>query len=377
MKTVRKPWYRIPTAVVVALSFVLTGVGNAVHGAPSSALVTVKVGVGPFLDYQPWYLAHQMGFDKAQGLNLNIQNFTQQQLAISTLHRGDLALTYSCHECDFSYVKSVPELRDWMVTNQFKGFIIVGRKGALTYSGLVNKVGPKQAKARVVKSWKGKSFVMVESLRRGLLEAALSSVGLTINDVKIINFADDAKAALAFLQGTGDYYTGSLPQESKLLFQYANRFVNVGGTEVLGPAGLWYSTMVSQASWLKNQPNIVYKLLAVWYRTTRYMRVHPQKSFPLITSELNSAAAASFTVKQVIFLATRLNEFETLSEAKRTVFNPSSPLYWRLSAAYYAKQSTNVLPAGFKVDTVVVAQQFFNNFLKHTALVKWVNSPLP
>ena len=58
-------------------------------------------------------------------------------------------------------------------------------------------------------------------------------MGIGIDEVQLLNFADDQKAATAFLSGTGDFYIGSLPQERRLL-SMEDRFVNAGGSEVLG-----------------------------------------------------------------------------------------------------------------------------------------------
>jgi hypothetical protein len=42
----------------------------------------------------------------------------------------------------------------------------------------------------------------------------LENADLTLDDITILDFADDAKAAAAFLRGEGDFYYGSLPQGS-------------------------------------------------------------------------------------------------------------------------------------------------------------------
>jgi ABC-type nitrate/sulfonate/bicarbonate transport system substrate-binding protein len=377
MKTAWRRAYVILAAGALAFSLTVTGFGSGVPRS-EAGLQTVRIGVGPYLDYQPWFLAHKLGFDTQQGLDLNFTTLTAFQTGVADLQRGDLDLLFSCQSCTFSVVKKVPAVRDWMVTDQFKGFLIVGRKGqALTYASLVKKVGPNRAKTEVLKSWKGKTFVLVAANYQHLIEGALKAVGLSLNDVKLVTFADDAKAALAFIQGTGDFYTGALPQEAKLLQDFPNKYVKVGGEEILGPGGLWYSTMISKSSWLASHSQAANSLLAVWYRTMKYLAERPSQSYPTITTLINTASAGRLTTKQVTFLCTVLTDFETLPRARASVFNPRSPIYWRVSGAFYANANASVLPAGFKLSDVEVEQQHFRNFLSHKALVNWVNSPLP
>ena len=68
---------------------------------------------------------------------------------------------------------------------------------------------------------------------------------MSIDDVQTINFADDEKAALAFISGEGEFYMGGLPSEINLLMNHPDQFKLIGGAEILGPAGLWYSNVAS------------------------------------------------------------------------------------------------------------------------------------
>lgn len=66
-------------------------------------------------------------------------------------------------------------------------------------------------------------------------------IGFTLEGVEIIDFADDTQATAAFLRDEGDYYTGSLPQEVKLLSEEG--YVAVAENEAIGPGGLWFSNV--------------------------------------------------------------------------------------------------------------------------------------
>lgn len=378
------------TAVVASVSLLVAACGGGHPGAPrtgaqsasasgspssNAALTPVRVAIGPYFEYQPWLIAHELGLDKAQGVDLQVKVIASTQTAVLAVKRGDMDLAASCHACDFPLVKSVPDLRDFMITNQFKGFILIGRKGKTsTFAELAKKEGEARAKADILRSLRGKTFTIHKVAYGALMAAALSQVGLELSDIKIVDFPDDASAALAFTRGTGDYYIGSLPQEAKLL--QSGDYVNVGGTEILGDAGLWYSTMVSTQSWLESHADLVNKLLAIWYRTMKYLRDDPDRTMPLFTDAINQAAASNLPESSVRYIVTRLDFFPTLDEAQKLVYNESSKIYFWKSVEYYTKENRNVLPPNFNPRSVVVDAEYFARFLQQSALVAWVNSPL-
>src|SRR3990172_9998442 len=98
---------------------------------------------------------------------------------------------------------------------------------------------------------------------------------MTLADVTIINLPDDEKAALAFIGGTGDFYMGGLPSEINILQNHGDEFELIGGSEILGPAGLWYSQVASSADWLAANEDVALKLMALSYRFNRYVNEQP------------------------------------------------------------------------------------------------------
>jgi ABC-type nitrate/sulfonate/bicarbonate transport system substrate-binding protein len=342
-----------------------------------ASVTTVKVGIAPYFEYQPWLVAHELGLDKEQGLDLQFTNFPGTDKAVVAAYRGDVDIAANCLACSLPLMEQVPELQDWMITNQFKGFIVIGRNGeSETYADLSSGDGDEKAKQTVLKSMEGKSFAIRSASYKALLTAALDQAGLTIDDIEIIDFPSDSQAALAYAGGTGDYYIGSLPEEAKLLSEPA-KYVNVGGSEVLGDAGLWFSTMAAKSSWLKENPETTDKLLAVWYRTMRYMAEKPDSTLPLFTDAINKAAASKLSVEDITKITTELERFATLEQAEAEFYDPSSPTYYKKSLDFYVKGNKDVLPAGYDADSSVPAPMFFEKgVLANSELVDWVNSPL-
>ena len=350
---------------------------NAGGSIRASSLTTVTVGLSPFFEYQPFVIAHDLGLDAAQGLNLQFVDLTASGGPIvSGLANGSLNIGSSCYSCDFPFVAAVPTIRDFLITNQYSGFDVIGRPGALTYNTLVKTESPAKAKAAVLHSFIGKTFDIQASVYESLLFGALKSAGINPKSVVIDDFSSDAASALAFEHGTGDFYMGGSPQEIKLMGYSPPKYVIVGGTEILGPAGLWYSTYVALQPWLSSNHTVALKLIAIWYRTMRYVLAYPAYSYNIWTKAMNKEAAANYTVAQVETFTRSLEAYPTYQEAEATIYNPKSPLYYELCAKYYATTKGSVLPSGYKLSTIVVDTQYFRQFLASSALVSWVNSTL-
>jgi len=342
-------------------------------GASAEEEVTVRVGVTPYFDYMPWVVADKLGLDEELGIDLELVNITSTARGVAAMRQGSLDVVSSCHVCDFPLYASVPELRSWLITNQFKGFMVVGREGQPTYADLSKTMDPEAAKKQILEGMKGKEFALVLSNFEKLLTAALGQVGMGISDVKVTQFSDDAAAALAFQRGTGDYYMGSLPQESKLIATPG--YVNVGGHEILGPAGLWFSTMVSTNEWLTENPETVKKLVAVWLRFARYASEDFDRVAPLWVEATNERAGAAFTVEE--FKQTmELLYFPTTEQAQKTIYNPQSEAYWRNSVDFYKGQNAAELPEGVDPDSTALEQSYFEAVLADKKLADWIGSPL-
>ena len=201
-------------------------------------------------------------------------------------------------------------------------------------------------------------------------------VGLDPSKVKIVDFADDSKAALAFIRGTGDFYMGSLPQETKMLQDFPDKFAKVGGHEILGPGGLWYSSAIALQPWLNENQDTALKLMGVWYRTMRYLKARQDETVPLMTKHINDRTASKFEPEKVKFLINNLIGFATLRQAATSTFNPSSNAYNGKSVDHYAKRNAKVLPSDYKASTYFTEGAWFAKFQARSDLVEKVNAPL-
>lgn len=349
---------------------------TASSDADAQELQEIRFGLGPYFEYQPWAISKDLGLDKEMGLDFVLQTVNKVSFAVAGLQNGQYHHTMSCQTCTIPFYENVPTLRNWMVTNQFKGFAIIGRKGQTeTYAELAPELGHEKAKEQILLSMKGKTFAIVKVNHGPLVDSALQQVGLSIDDVNILNFPDHPSAGFAFESGEADYYTGALPQQIRLL-TVSDEYVNVGGHEILGPAGLWYSTMLSDQTWLEENEETALKLLAIWYRTMRYVEERFDYALPIWTESLNERMGSdTFSVDQTRIAIEEFEFFPTMEEAAEGVFNSESDLSWRNSVAHYLPSVEN-LPADFNADEYEVHSKYYDALRAREDLVAWVNAPL-
>jgi len=355
----------------------------SVGGLPVSAqdaageLIPVRVAMTPFFDYQFLTVADELGWDEELGLDLQFTWFTQSGPSIQALVNGSADTVNTCVICNFPFYESVPELRDFLTVNQFKGFVLIGRDGlAKSYDGLLAELGdPAAAKQATLEQVRGKTFPMYSANYETLLKATLDQAGMTLDDVEIVNFPDDEKAALAFIGGTGDFYMGGLPSEINLLQNHPDDFDLIGGSEILGPAGLWYSQVASSADWLAQNEDVAQKIMALSYRFNRYVNEQPETVMPIVARNMNEHSGVATSEEDLGFIFDTFLAFRSYQEDAETTYDPESELYWGKSADYYVTQSAD-LPEGADYRTQNPLDEWFANFLTRTDLLEWVDAPL-
>lgn len=208
-----------------------------------------------------------------------------------------------------------------------------------------------------------------------LLTAVLEQGGLTISDVTTINFPDDEKAALAMIGGEGDFYIGGLPSEINLLQNHSEDFKLIGGSEILGPAGLWYSNITATEDWLADNEEVALRIMAMSYRYNRYIQDDIDKVLPLVAEAMNAHSGVATSVEDLKFVFDTFLEFRTYQQDAETTYNPESDLYWEASAAYYVAKSTE-LPQGADFKLQNPLNEWFKKFLDRKDLLDWVDRPL-
>jgi ABC-type nitrate/sulfonate/bicarbonate transport system substrate-binding protein len=345
--------------------------------AAPAAAVAVRVAMTPFYDYQFFSVARELGWDKELGLDLQFTWLTQSGPSVEALANGSVDTVNTCVICNFPYYESVPELTDFVTTNQYRGFVLIGRKGAAkTYDEFNKELGDANAAVKAtLEQVRGKTFPMYAANYETLLKATIGQNNMTLDDVKVVNFPDDQKAALAFIGGTGDFYMGGLPSEVSILQGREDEFQIIGGSDLLGPAGLWHSQVGSTADWLTKNEDAALKITAMSYRYNRYVNEKPDVVLPIVAKAMTEHSGTALTVADLQYVFDTFETFRSYQEDIKTTYEPTSPLYWGNSADFYVKLSSD-LPAGADYRRTEPLDAWFAKFLGRADLLAWVDAPL-
>ncbi|MBS1881945.1 MAG: ABC transporter substrate-binding protein [Actinobacteria bacterium] len=342
---------------------------------------SVTLGVLPFLDYQPWYVAHELGLDKELGYDLQFKQFPLEPNEVQAMVRGEVQIGQGAIGSVIPLLPERPDLRVFLNLTQFKGFAFVVRKGAYeNYEEFAKELGnEKAARTATMKQFEGQDVVTIESSFKATIAAALEEAGLTYSDIKVTNFSESAAAAIAFIRGEGDIFMGGLPETVKLVKEHPEEYEILIGAEHMGPPGLWFSNAFVTESYLKENREQLLALTAIWYRTMRYLKEDKAKTYPILAAELNKASSGELSTAEIENLVPDFTYFPTSEEAKEKIYTPSSPSYWKTGTEYLVasneKQKT-IEPGSVSVEEFVVQEELFNEFLKDKKLVDYVNAPL-
>lgn len=350
------------------------GEGGGGQGTP------LKIGVLPFLDYTGWVAARDLGIDKEQGLQITLQPFPLEPNEVQAFARGSVDVASGALGSLIPLVSQAKDLRLVGNLSQFRGFAFIVRKddGFTPYPDLAEELSPDEARKESIAQMKGKSIVTIPSSFEATIDATLSQAGLSKQDVEIQAFNESSTASVAFIRGEGDVYVGGLPETVKLLTgELAQRYTTLVRNEQMGPAGLWFSNFAVSDRFLEDQRDTVMKLLAVWYRTARYIRERPDQAMGPMVDYLAQSTGGGIDLAQAKEQVPTFVYFQTLEESRKTVFNAGSEAYWRTAANYLVDQNQELdkIPKDYSLDWVV-QEDLFNELLDDQELVDFVNRPL-
>jgi ABC-type nitrate/sulfonate/bicarbonate transport system substrate-binding protein len=366
------------------LLVVVAGISTTTTAAQTTT--TVKVGLGPYYDYQLFYVAKELGIAQQAGLNLDLKSFPT--VPIRQVRRGDIDIGYGCHVCAFSSYEAFPTLRNFMISNQFRGFGLIGHRGKVKpYSEYLKEAGGKNyalAKRNFVQNEVvGKSVALVKVNHLAALAGLLKEGGATTDDVKLVDFAEGALAANAFLRGETDFYTGDLPQEARLTYSkdLRDRFILAAPQQAFGPGEqgvLLYSVFFTRQDWLQKNPETAKKLLAVWFRTTRYLHERPNVVLPIVADAVKTSTGGVLDSDITQAVMTRLNYFPTFKDAGPYYYSPAKSTYYVKSIKFHydlAVKEGQIKP-GTNLMSFEREKQVYDALKRDKALMAFINAPL-
>jgi ABC-type nitrate/sulfonate/bicarbonate transport system substrate-binding protein len=321
-----------------------------------------------------------LGIDKEQSIELTIQSFPLEPNEVQAFERGAVDIASGALGSLIPLIPKAKTLRLVGNLTQFRGFAFIVRRedGFNTYQSLADELSPEEARKQAIAQMKGRSIVTIPSSFEATIVATLSQAGLSKEDVDIQSFNESSSASIAFIRGEGDIFLGGLPETVKLLTdEFAKEYTTLVRNEQMGPAGLWFSNFAVTEDFLQQDRETVMKVLAVWYRTVRYIRERPNEAMQPMVDYLAQETGGAMDLEQAKEQVPEFVYFQTLEESKDTVFNSQSQTYWRKAADYMVEQNQELekIPEDFDLNWVV-QDEVFNELLKNQKLVDWINKPL-
>lgn len=342
-------------------------------------IVKVRVAEGVSYDDEPWIWVDEFGIDTDLGIDIEIIKFTD--FPLQGLIGGDFDMMFSCQVCVASSWANFPEYRDFMITNQFKGFILVGRPGMKTWYDFLDELGDEDAATEAfIQSIEGMTLPVWDAGDIALVEAMMNQGGLTADDLNRIGFPDLPKAGLAFMAGEGDIYFGTLSQVARMVYdpETAKDFVVAAPFNAFGPGGLWFSTMGTTQTFLDAHPEAALRSVAAFYRAVRYLHEKPDVVIPLVDDNVAIATGGTLGTTTTHEIMTSLNYFPTAEDAKAEFFTSGSPLDNEKSIGFLFDRG--VAAGEYSADddwrTFQVSGEWLDKLLARADLMEYVNSPL-
>jgi NitT/TauT family transport system substrate-binding protein len=284
-------------AVVAAVN--VTGAGARRHAATTATTVTINMGTEPWIGYGPWWIAKAKGFDKANGINLNMINFTTD---------ADRESAFAGGKTDMSNVPTHALAKILNAGSRpFK--TILFEDISMTADAMI---GPKDITS--IKQLKGKKVAFEAGTTSDiLLRYGLMKNGMTIKDIKVVPLAAaDAGAALVAgrvnIAVTYEPYLTAAIQHGKGL-----HIIYAGAAR----PGLISDCLIVSTAFAKANPAAVVAALKTWQQAMAYFRSNPADAQKIIAAKVGATPAelkTSFagdiinnTKQSNVFIASKLH----------------------------------------------------------------------
>jgi NitT/TauT family transport system substrate-binding protein len=181
------------SVVAVALAIVVAACGVGATPSPATTKLTVGLGFIPSVQFAQFYLADQAGYYDAEGLDVTFQNEIDANL-VPKVGQGQVDIGISDGTSVIPAVsQDIPIRYIATIYGQFPS-IVFGKES----SGITGAADLKGKKLGIPGRY-GSSWIM--------LQALLDSVGLTPDDLEIVEYPDFGQGA-AVSQGAVDAATG-------------------------------------------------------------------------------------------------------------------------------------------------------------------------
>lgn len=300
------------------------------EGQSKNARVTI--GVSAFQDTILPLYAKQKGFFEEEGIDANVVllGWTEVLEALSSKAstRIDIGINNECSV--IGAWNNNKDLRYFYPVNPFdNGFALMGRKGGplRPLSAFSNEASPSSsAKDAFAAQFKGRTIVTTSGtdMEQGVAAIARRANLRLGTDVRIIDLPPD-EGLIAFLSGSGDAYIGGIPQRFKAAQSGAVELIT--GTNI-GPAPI--NGFVTTNSYAASNPEMMKKVVRVWFRTVKYVNENFDRAAPEIIDLVNKNSAGKLTVEDFRRTWNGLETFEpSVESVESNIISPTGRNYWK------------------------------------------------
>ncbi|WP_233194907.1 ABC transporter substrate-binding protein [Cryobacterium sp. M91] len=290
----------IPAALLVALTGCATG-GSAQDGATGGSaqdgagLTTMKVGISPFQDTYLPIIGTEKGWFEEVGLDVQFQSLAWNAV-MPVVASGDIDLAVYATTGVVATANADPEVvyaYAWNFFTEGAAMMVRPDGGIKSVEDLEDESTDRDAaRDAAVRQLKGKTIVTTLSTDMGkTVVDALESVGLTQDDVELIDMDTDAGLA-AFLAGTGDAYLGGIAQRATALKN--GMVAAITGVDLSAPV---INGAVMKRSYLESNKDDVLAFVNVMHRIIRFCDAELDECGKIITDRLNEETAGGLTVE--------------------------------------------------------------------------------
>lgn len=310
----RRPAF-FASALLVAIVVAAVNVAGAGARSHAATTVTINMGTEPWIGYGPWWIAKAKGFDKANGINLNMINFTTD---------ADRESAFAGGKTDMSNVPTHALAKILNAGSRpFK--TILFEDISMTADAMI---APKDITS--IKQLRGKKVAFEAGTTSDiLLRYGLMKNGMTIKDIKVVPLAAaDAGAALVAgrvnIAVTYEPYLTAAIQHGKGL-----HIIYAGAAR----PGLISDCLIVSTAFAKAHPASVVAALKTWQQAMAYFRSNPADAQKIIAAKVGATPAelkTSFagdiinnTKQSNVFIANKLhpllNDISTILRSEGVV----------------------------------------------------------
>ena len=354
---------------------------------PGRADVTVRINTGPLHTFDLWEVAEWLGLTDQMDVTLEFSD--RGFFPAAALARGELDVIASCPDCLFPLYEELPRLRNWLVSHQWTGLRLVGRYG--TAPGAPSPQPWREPRAgsgedlvdangRFARSLAGWSVAVWDPGMTPYLEGLLELGGLDLDDVEVLQFADNDGAVAGFAAGAGHLLLTDGKSAADLLGDPdagAGLFL-AAPHEAFVPSSVSYLTFASTSEWLDGNEETALRLMAVWFRAIRYLHERTEIVLGLLQAAASTDGGQAPNAGEPAREMFDLNRFVPFDAAMEELFAAGSPINLDASVgrAYLDAAEAGIVAAGSAWRLFEVEEEWFAKLRSRDDLVAWILSPL-